>query len=153
MSKALVFLLALVASGCSTMQHVVEPVHTTATDTAQVVEAIRSMYVAATNDDLTKFHTVIASGFYAFDNGKRFDGDALMDLIKTAHAAGKIYVWRVTEPEVRIDGGMAWITYLNQGSVQDGSSTKHLSWLESAVLRKENGQWRIQFFHSTRIPQ
>lgn len=58
MCKAFVFLLALVASGCSTMQHAVEPMHTTATDTAQVVETIRSMYVAATNDDLAKFHTV-----------------------------------------------------------------------------------------------
>ena len=66
--------------------------------------------------------------------GKRFDGDALMELIKTAHAAGKVYVWNVTEPEVHIEGDIAWITYVNRGSIQDASGTKSMNWLESAVL-------------------
>lgn len=123
-----------------------------ATDQARIVDAMRSMYVAATNDDLAKFHTVAAPDFYAFDNGKRFTGDALMELVKSLHAAGKVFVWKVTDPEVHIDGNTAWITYVNIGSIQDKSGTKNLSWLESAVLRKEQGSWRIHFFHSTRVP-
>lgn len=122
-------------------------------DETKVVDAMRSMYVAATNDDLARFHTVAAADFYSFDNGKRFTGDALMELIKKAHAAGKVYVWEVTEPEVHIDGATAWITYVNKGSLQDPSGTKNLSWLESAVLRKEKGIWQIHFFHSTRVLQ
>jgi ketosteroid isomerase-like protein len=119
---------------------------------AQVIEVVRSMFVAATNDDLAKFHSVVARDLYAFDGGKRFDGDALMELIKTAHAAGKVYVWNVTEPEVHIEGDIAWITYVNRGSIQDASGTKSMNWLESAVLRKEQGNWRVQFSHSTRVP-
>ena len=46
----------------------------------------------------------------------------------------------------------AWITYVNRGSVQDGSGTKDLTWLESAFLHKEAGAWKIRFFHSTRVP-
>ncbi|GAC1432360.1 MAG: hypothetical protein NVSMB68_04820 [Thermoanaerobaculia bacterium] len=111
-----------------------------------------SMYVAATNDDLARFHSVAASDFYAFDGGKRFTGDELMALIRSLHAAGKVYVWRVTEPEVHVDGNTAWITYINRGSLRDSSGTKNLSWLESAVLQKESGSWRIHFFHSTRVP-
>jgi hypothetical protein len=122
------------------------------TDEAKVIEVIRSMYVAATNDDLVKFHGVVSPDFYAFDLGKRFTGDELMELIGKAHAAGKIYVWQVTEPEVHIDGATAWITYINRGSVQDATGTKNLSWLESAVLRKDKENWRIRFFHSTRVP-
>ena len=121
-------------------------------DEAKVIEAIRSMYVAATNDDLAKFHGVVSPDFYAFDLGKRFTGDELMELIRKAHAAGKIYVWQVTEPEVHIDGTTAWITYINRGSVQDATGTKNLSWLESAFLRKDKENWRIRFFHSTRVP-
>jgi hypothetical protein len=34
----------------------------------------------------------------------------------------------------------------------DGSGTKNVTWLESAFLRKENNSWRIEFFHSTRVP-
>src|SRR5205823_1841545 len=83
--------------------------------------------------------------------GVRFTGDALIDLIKKAHAAGKVYVWTVNEPEVHIDGSMAWITYVNRGSIKEASGTKDVSWLESAILRKDKGNWHIQFFHSSRV--
>lgn len=121
-------------------------------DEAQVVEAIKTMYVAATNDDLAHFNTVAAHDFYAFDGGKRFTGDSLMELIKKLHADGSVYVWTVTEPEVHVSGNIAWITYVNRGSVEDKSGKKDLTWLESAVLRNDSGNWRIHFFHSTRAP-
>jgi ketosteroid isomerase-like protein len=123
-----------------------------APDQVQVVEAVRSFFAAATADDLDKLHAVTAPDFYAFDAGGRFTRDALLDLIKGAHAAGKVYLWTVNEPEVHISGDIAWITYVNRGSVKDASGTKDVTWLESAVLQKEKGIWRIHFFHSTRAP-
>jgi len=108
------------------------------------------MYIALAADDATAFHAVTAPGFYAFDNGTRFSSDALLALVKSAHAAGKVYAWTVTEPEVVVEGNVAWITYVNRGSLQDASGSKDLQWLESAVLRREAGRWRIVFFHSTR---
>jgi hypothetical protein len=47
------------------------------------------MYAAAATDDLVRIHSVVSEKFYAFDGGQRFDGDALMNLIKTLHAAGQ----------------------------------------------------------------
>jgi ketosteroid isomerase-like protein len=132
---------------------VADPSAPSAAEQVQVTEAIRSFFAAATADDLEKLHAVTAPNFYAFDAGGRFSRDALMDMIKTAHAAGKVYVWTVNEPEVHISGEMAWITYVNRGSVKDASGTKDVTWLESAVLQKEKGTWRIHFFHSTRVPE
>ena len=121
-------------------------------DEEKVIESIRLMFVALENDDVAKFQTVTSPDFYAFDAGERFSGDELMALVKKAHSDGKIYVWKVTEPEVHIDATTAWITYVNRGSLEDKSGKQNLSWLESAVLRKQNGAWRIHFFHSTRVP-
>lgn len=121
-------------------------------DEAQVVEAIRSMFTALGMEDVPKLRAIVAPNFYAFEAGGRITADALIDLIKKAHAAGKVYVWTVNEPEVHIDGSMAWVTYINRGSIKDASETKNVSWLESAILRKEAGHWRIHFFHSTRMP-
>lgn len=123
-----------------------------ASDEEAVVQAIRLMYVALTNEDTAQLRAVTATDFYAFDVGKKFAGDEFMALIKNAHASGKTFVWTVTEPKVRIEGAVAWITYLNRGSVQDAAGKKDVSWLESAVLLKDSGAWRIQFFHSTRVP-
>jgi|RhiMethySRZTD1v2_1073278.scaffolds.fasta_scaffold600395_2 hypothetical protein len=124
-----------------------------ANDEVQVTEAVRTMFAALSAENIPKLRTVIAPDFYAFEAGGRITGDALIDLIKKAHAAGKTYIWTVTEPEVHIDGIMAWVTYINRGSIKDASETKEVSWLESAVLRKEKDNWRIQFFHSTRVPE
>jgi ketosteroid isomerase-like protein len=121
-------------------------------DQAQVTQTVRDMFVAAAADDFAKLRAVTTPDFFAFDAGGRFTGESLMDLIKAAHAAGKVYTWTVNEPEVHLHGDIAWITYVNRGSIKDASGTKDVSWLESAVLRKENGRWRIQFFHSTRVP-
>ena len=118
----------------------------------QVVETMRTMYAAAATDDLAKFHTVAAPDFYAFDGGTRYDGDTLMNTLKALHASGKVYVWSVTQPHVESDCHLAWITYINRGSLEDKSGKHDLTWLESAVLEKHAGAWRIRFFHSTRVP-
>jgi hypothetical protein len=124
----------------------------TPADQAQVVDTMRTMYAAAATDDLATFHTVAAPDFYAFDGGKRYDGDALMNTLKSLHASGKVYVWTVTDPHVEGTCSLAWITYINRGSIKDASGTKDMTWLESAVLEKQAGAWRIRFFHSTRVP-
>ena len=117
-----------------------------------VAQTLRLMYVALTKEDSAQLRAVTTPDFYAFDGGQKFTGDELMALIKGLHSAGKAFVWTVPEPTVRVEGRVAWITYLNRGSVQDAAGMKDVSWLESAVLLKEAGNWRIQFFHSTRVP-
>lgn len=120
-----------------------------AADRAAVVQAVQTMFVAATNDDITLFHSVTLPDFYAFDNGRQFHGDELMSLIQQLHAQGHVFVWKVTEPKVHLDCHMAGITEVNVGSV-DGKPTR---WLESGVLKKTNGKWRVQFFNSARAAE
>jgi hypothetical protein len=121
-------------------------------DDAAVVQTIRTMYDAATTDDLKKFESVAAPGFYMYDNGRRFEGDAIMKLIMAQHAKGAKYVWTVTQPDVHVYCDEAWIAYVNDGSVQTGpdAAATPIKWLESAVLRREGGDWKVVFFHSTR---
>ena len=111
-----------------------------------------TIFTAARADDVAKFDSVIAPGFYIFDGGARFNGDTIMAFIKAQHAAGKRYEWNVTKPEVHIHGNTAWIAYVNKGSISDASGTVNQNWLESAFLEKRAGIWKIVFMHSTRAP-
>ena len=129
-----------------------QPAPLAASDLAEVTETVRTMFAAMAADDSKKFRAVTTPDFYAYDVGKRFTGDELMNLIKGALAEGKTYVWSVNEPEVHLHGDLAWITYVNNGSVKDATGTKNVTWLESAILQKEAGTWRIRFLHSTRVP-
>ena len=121
-------------------------------DQKQVVDTVSTIFTAARADDVAKFDSVIAPGFYIFDGGARFNGDTIMALIKAQHAAGKRYEWNVTEPDVHINGNTAWIAYVNKGSISDASGTVNQNWLESAFLEKQAGTWKIVFMHSTRVP-
>ena len=121
-------------------------------DQKQVVDTVSAIFIAARADDVAKFDSVIASDFYIFDGGARFNGDSIIALIRAQHAAGKRYEWNVTEPDVHILGNTAWIAYVNKGSITDASGTVDQNWLESAFLEKQAGTWKIVFMHSTRVP-
>jgi hypothetical protein len=110
------------------------------------------MYAALAVDDEAAFKAELADGFYAYDVGKRFSGDELFAVIKSAHAAGRRFVWTVQEPDTHVTCELAWVAYVNRGSVTDGSGERPVTWLESAAMVYERGAWRIRFFHSTRVP-
>ncbi|HTF64310.1 MAG TPA: nuclear transport factor 2 family protein, partial [Edaphobacter sp.] len=103
----------------------------------QVVDTVGTIFTAASAEDIAKFDSVIAPDFYIFANGTRFNGDAIMGAIKAQHAAGKRYDEHVTEPDIHISGNIAWIAYVNKGSITDASGTVNQNWLESAFLEKQ----------------
>jgi hypothetical protein len=121
-------------------------------DESKVVEAIVKMYDALRADDVAAFRARTSADFYAFEQGKRFDGDALVKLIVEAHTKGRRFVWTVKQPTVRIDCNLASIAYVNEGSIGDASQIQERSWLESAALSYDAGSWHVRFFHSTRVP-
>jgi ketosteroid isomerase-like protein len=121
-------------------------------ETTQIVDTIKALFTAISNDDLAKFNSLITPDFYMYDGGERFNPDSIIALIHAERAAGKHYEWNVTQTDVHISGDTAWIAYVNDGSVTDASGTLHRKWLESAFLKRDAGTWKIAFFHSTRVP-
>lgn len=121
---------------------------------AKVVETVKRMFVAGKADDAAMFDKLVLPGFYMYDNGARFDGDAIIGLIREYHAKGVKFEWNVTEPDVHIVGDTAWIAYVNRGSVTDSEGKQTaITWLESVFLQKKGGVWKIAFAHSTRAAQ
>jgi hypothetical protein len=146
----LILALALTSSNLSA-----QTCNTTDADKTAVVHALRTLYASATVNDIAKIHSVTAPTFYAFDGGDRYPSiDALMKVIKTYQDQGVKFVWNVTRPQVTIHCNDAWITYVNDGSIQlpNTPAPTPTQWLESAVLEKQDGSWKILFFQSTRVP-
>jgi hypothetical protein len=122
-------------------------------DEAAIVGTLRGMYAAATVDDRAEMRSYFAPGFYMFDGGNRYDGDSVMDLIEDSYKKGVRYVWSVTKPDVHVYCNEAWIAYENEGSItKPGAGTTPVHWLESAVLERQGGTWKMTFFQSTRVP-
>ncbi len=123
-------------------------------DKTAVIDTLRTFYAAASVDDIPRMHTVTAPDFYAFDGGQSFASlDSLMKNIQTYRDKGFKFVWSVTDPHVTVHCGDAWIRYVNIGSVQmPNQAPEPYKWLESAVLEKQSGRWKIVFFQSTPVP-
>jgi hypothetical protein len=100
---------------------------------------VRAIFTAVHENDEALFYAVIAPDFYLFEAGVRFDGPGMLALIKAERDAGKSFEWDVTEPDIRIGGNVAWIAYVNPGSITDAAGTKPQVWLESAFLREAGG--------------
>jgi hypothetical protein len=115
-----------------------------------VVGAMESLYSSLRGDDLKGFREITTSDFHAYDGGAQFEGDALAKLIIQLHASGKQFEWSIVDPRVHVTCDTAWVTYVNRGWVQDSTGRQNMTWLESAVLQLQGGQWRVRFFHSTR---
>ena len=145
-----IFALALIASNLSA-----QTCKTTDADKTAVANALRTLYAGATVDDMAQIHSVTSPTFYAFDGGQQYSSiDDLIKVVKTYQDQGVKFIWNVTKPQVTIHCNEAWITYVNDGSVQLPNITvpTPTQWLESAVLEKQDGTWKIVFFHSTRVP-
>jgi ketosteroid isomerase-like protein len=147
------FVLALVAAlsiAGLTMTSAMAATDDTQASRDAVANTLRDMYAALSADDMAKFKSIVTDDFYAYDLGRRYDGAALALLVMGLHKEGKKLVWTVNKPDVHIDGNTACIAYVNTGSVGDATTVTPMTWLESAMLRRDGGRWRIAFFHSTR---
>jgi hypothetical protein len=113
---------------------------------------MEAMYHSVTVDDVPAVRAAFTQDGYLFDLGKRYTPDSIVAVIDTLRAKGMVFAWSVTEPDVHVDCHTAWIAYVNKGSVTSQAGKQDLSWLESAVLEKQDGVWRIRFLHSTQVP-
>ena|ERR1700761_5808485 len=123
------------------------------TDEALIIEAVEGVFTALGTSDEALLQSLVTPGFYLFEAGKRFDAAGILALIEEAREAGTTIHWAVTEPDIRVDGDLAAIAYVNRGSVTDAAGTKPRSWLESGFLERQAGRWRFAFLHSTRVPE
>ena len=115
-----------------------------------VILTIQKMMDALRNQNDAAYRELLAPEFSAYDGGEQLNQQSFWDLVARARASGKKFEWSVTEPEVHVDCNMAWIRYINDGSVEDASGKKPVKWLESGVFEYRRGRWTIAFVHSTR---
>jgi ketosteroid isomerase-like protein len=116
-----------------------------------VTTELQALFDAMAAGDAKAWSGIIAPDFYAFDANQRLDGNALFDLVRTAHNAGVEIVWHLDQIDAHVDCDTAWFSLMNHGSVGGAGTSQPVSWQESGVFVYRQGQWRLRFFHSNRV--
>ena len=139
---------ALVLTGCT---HLDRPACLASPEAQAAIDStVHAFFDALRKEDKTAFQRLTTESFYAFDAGKRFSGPALMDVVRDAHARGVQLNWSVGPLDTKVGCDVAWTTWENVGSAGVPPDVKPVRWLESAVIVRRNGEWKVDFFHSQR---
>ncbi len=119
----------------------------------EIERTVHAFFDALRKEDEVTFQRLTTTSFYSFDVGKRFPGTELVDVVQDAHARGVQLNWAIGPLDTKLRCDVAWSAWENVGSAGIPPDLQPVRWLESAVLVRHNGSWKIDFFHSQRAAE
>lgn len=123
-----------------------------AADSGVIIDIIRSWYAALGAGDAKRFHAFATPDFVIFEDGRRLTGDDPLAIARKHLVDGAQARWAIAQSKVEVDCNSALATFTTVGTFDQAGRHMEVTFLESAVLRKDSRAWRIQFFHSTAVP-
>jgi ketosteroid isomerase-like protein len=64
---------------------------------------------------------------------------------------GASMTYNLEDIKINVEDSVAWLTLRSKAEVTMGEQEMNYEWLESAVLKKQEGIWKIAFYHSTTV--
>lgn len=99
------------------------------------------------NPDTLRYYS--SSDFELLEDGEIWSMDRLINEVVPKKNAGIVRINKFEFISTRQQGNMAWVSYKNTAEISRGDKHQTIRWLESAVLVKQKGMWKIQMLHST----
>ncbi len=122
-------------------------------DAEAVQQRIVAWYRAFANPrvDRDYYRAFMTDDYLLLENGRLLDkaGDlALLDSL----APDLVRTDRFDFRRVAVDGNRADLVYFLEADMDDlTNGPRSWRWLESAIMRREEGEWRCSLLHSTRV--
>jgi ketosteroid isomerase-like protein len=120
-------------------------------DAAAVQQAIQDNYAAYSGFDEQKYRATTTDDFVLLENGELIDreGDvATMPKPDTGFRRKDHFDFN----SVKVEGHLAYAVYTLKSEIYDDvKGARSREWLESAILRRVDGRWKMALLHSTRV--
>lgn len=113
-------------------------------------QPVKELFAAMSRHDGKAMQETSTDDFQLLEHGEDWTMQQLADAVQPK---GEPYVRKNFFCQIRARevGDVAWISYWNKAEIHRDSDVRTVVWLESAVMVKQNGQWKIQLLHSTRL--
>lgn len=123
-----------------------------ASDEEKAMETLHEFYAAMSDFNYTKVDDYCTSDFSAIDNGKYFKNlGEFVDLLRTFE--GSTFVINMELKQATFKGKTALLIVLFDVDIKTGDDKMHIKAIESYNMKKEGGDWLIDFIHSTPIDE
>ena len=113
-----------------------------------VFRPVQDLFSAMSAIDHVKMRKVVTGDFQLLEAGEDWDIADLINVVKSSDYKRRNYFGVI---KTKINGDMAWVSYWNKATFNNGQNESAVAWLESAVMIKVGSKWKVQMLHSTRI--
>ena len=113
--------------------------------------SISNFFDGLSEIDANKLRAYTTDDFILLENGQLWNIDTLVKKMNDPKNAGIKRVNKFQFIKTEQNGNVAWVSYHNTADFSLNEKKQTVNWLESAVLGKENGRWKIKLLHSTRV--
>lgn len=109
---------------------------------------VQDLFSAMSAVDHKKMKSVVTTDFQLLEDGEDWSIDDLINVVNPSKFKRRNYFSVI---KIQISGQIAWVSYWNKATFTHGNNVESVAWLESAVMIREDGSWKTQMLHSTRI--
>jgi len=121
-----------------------------ADDDAAVRQRLVDWYAVWSGGDEADYRTFVTDDYVLLENGELMDVEDDLKMMRS-RPSGYARKDAFDFQSVRVHGDVAYATYFLESEIADDTRIQQRRWLESAVLRRLDGRWRVALLHSTRI--
>ena len=101
--------------------------------------------------DRSFYRSFMTDDYLLCENGVLLDREGDVAMID-ATPADRVRTDRFDFQRVAVDGDRAWLVYFLSSEMSEPNKGRRAArYLESALLRREAGRWRVALLHSTKI--
>jgi hypothetical protein len=113
-------------------------------------QPVKELFAAMSKHDGKAMQATATDDFQLLEHGEDWTMQKLIDAVQPK---GKPYVREnfFSQIRARQNGNVAWVSYWNKAEIRRDQTLRTVVWLESAVVVKQDGQWKVQLLHSTRL--
>jgi hypothetical protein len=115
-------------------------------------QTVESMFATLSSDDTTALKTFVTTNVRFYEYGQVWPIDTLIqDVIQIKSIKDFKRTNRFDFVSTTIHKQTAWVTYYLESIITADGKLDTLNWLETVVLVKQKGKWKIDVLHSTRL--
>ncbi len=117
-----------------------------------VHQSIETLFTALTNADTAALKTFVTPSVRFYEYGQIWTIDTLIQKVMQSKSIPDFKRTNSFEfVSTRISKKTAWVTYYLQSIFTRNGKVETIKWMETVILLKEKGQWKINVLHSTRL--
>jgi ketosteroid isomerase-like protein len=126
-----------------------EPVVDVEAEKQNVEEVIHNFYDAASTHNYQGIRDLCTDDYILFESGQVMNVEDFINFITPFESATMTY--NLEDVKTNVEGSVAWIRLRSKAKSTMDEQVMDYEWLESAVLKKQEGIWKIAFYHSTTV--